>query len=284
MFQEVRKGISMAQTWLPGDTRQRIQDLIRNNDTTQAELAEAAGLSESALSRYLSGQTETLGDVYIIRIARRFNVSTDFLLGETNIPDRKNYEIEELGLSYEAAKLLYTEKIDPGTLNLLLEHPKFPELISLLRRYQDKTMATGIAAFNQTLSGISSLLASHGEQHPEDAVAAAQAANDVRMQRRKIVNYDYYDIQNLFMTIVKDIQKQAPVKNTGEAPAGARFMERLVAEAAKGQEERDLSKLTLEDISAATVGFLKAFTNINEQHLEKLGPVFTDIMESAGET
>ena len=274
----------MAQTWLPGDTRQRIQDLIRNNDTTQAELAEAAGLSDSALSRYLLGQTETLGDIYIIRIARRFNVSTDFLLGETNIPDRKNYEIEELGLSYESAKLLYTEKIDPRTLNLLLEHPKFPELIGLLRRYQDKTMATGIAAFNQTLSGISSLLASHGEQHPEDAVAAEQAANDVRMQRRKIVNYDYYDIQNLFMTIVKDIQKQAPVKNTGEAPAGARFIERLAAETDKGQEGQNLSKLTLEDISAATVGFLKAFTNINEQHLEKLGPVFTDIMESAGET
>ncbi len=61
-------------------------------------------------------------------------------------------------------------------------------------------------------------------------------------------------------------------------------MERLVEEAAKGQEGQNLSKLTLEDISAATVGFLKAFTNINEQHLEKLGPVFTDIMESAGET
>ena len=32
----------------------------------------------------------------------------DFLLGETNIPDRKNYDIAELGLSVEAAKNLYT--------------------------------------------------------------------------------------------------------------------------------------------------------------------------------
>ena len=39
---------------------------------------------------------------------RLFNVSTDFLLGETNIPDRKNYDIAELGLSVEAAKNLYT--------------------------------------------------------------------------------------------------------------------------------------------------------------------------------
>ena len=274
----------MAQTWLPGDTRQRIQDLIRNNDTTQAELAEAAGLSDSALSRYLSGQTETLGDVYIIRIARHFNVSTDFLLGETNIPDRKNYEIEELGLSYEAAKLLYTEKIDPGTLNLLLEHPRFPELIGLLRRYQDNTMATGIAAFNHTLSYVSSLLASHGEQHPEDALAAAQAAGDVRMQRRKTVNYDYYDIQNLFMRIVKDIQKQAPVKDTGKAAAGVRFMERLVAEAAKGQEERDLSKLTPEDLSSAAVRLLEGDGTVPQKYLKMFGALFRNILESVGKT
>ena len=31
-------------------------------------------------------------------------VSTDFLLGETNIPDRKNYDIAELGLSVEAQR------------------------------------------------------------------------------------------------------------------------------------------------------------------------------------
>lgn len=29
----------MAQTWLPGDTRQRIQDLVKSSSITQAELA-----------------------------------------------------------------------------------------------------------------------------------------------------------------------------------------------------------------------------------------------------
>lgn len=77
----------MSQTWLPGDTRQRIQDLIKDSNSTQADLAAVIGLSESALSRYLKGQTEMLGDGYIIRIAKHFNVSTDFLLGETDIPD-----------------------------------------------------------------------------------------------------------------------------------------------------------------------------------------------------
>jgi len=139
----------MAQTWLPGDTRQRIQDLIKDSSITQAELAGIIGLSESALSRYLKGHTEMLGDGYIIKIAKHFNVSTDFLLGETDIPDRKNYDIEELGLSAESAKLLYTGKIDSGILNLLIENPKFAHLIRLLVLYKDETMLDGIRAANQ---------------------------------------------------------------------------------------------------------------------------------------
>ena len=43
----------MPQAYLPGDTRQRIQDLIKNQKITQAELAEKVGLSESTLSRFL---------------------------------------------------------------------------------------------------------------------------------------------------------------------------------------------------------------------------------------
>ena len=136
----------MTRTWLPSDTRQRIQDLIKDSSVTQAELAGIIGLSESALSRYLKGQTEMLGDGYIIKIAKYFNVSTDFILGETNIPDRKNYDIEELGLSAESAKLLYTGKIDARILNLLLENPRFPQLTALLARYQNEVVKSGIAA------------------------------------------------------------------------------------------------------------------------------------------
>ena len=54
------KEISMHGTYLPGDTRQRIQDLIKNRRITQAELAKKVGLSNSALSRYLQEETAKL--------------------------------------------------------------------------------------------------------------------------------------------------------------------------------------------------------------------------------
>ena len=37
----------MSDAYLPGDTRQRIQDLIKGRKITQAELAENVGLSNS---------------------------------------------------------------------------------------------------------------------------------------------------------------------------------------------------------------------------------------------
>ena len=64
----------------PGNSRERIQDLLRENNMSQAELAEKIGLSESALSRYLSGQTDKLSADNIVSIARVFDVTTDFLL------------------------------------------------------------------------------------------------------------------------------------------------------------------------------------------------------------
>ena len=198
----------MSGAYLPGDTRQRIQDLIKDSNITQAELAGIIGLSESALSRYLKGQTEMLGDGYIIKIAKHFNVSTDFLLGETNIPDRKNYDIEELGISAEAAKLLYTGRLDSRVLNLLLENPHFPQLLALLARYQKEIVRSGIAAMNQQLTFINSLLLAQAESVPDSAGAATQLAADLRGVRMPVINADTTAIQNLFMLIVRDIKEQ----------------------------------------------------------------------------
>ena len=59
--------------YLPGKIRDRIQDLMKSRKVTQAELAAKIGCSESALSRFISGKTDKLGDESIIRIARVFN-------------------------------------------------------------------------------------------------------------------------------------------------------------------------------------------------------------------
>ena len=72
----------MEQTYLPSKIRNRIQDLMKSRKVTQAELATRIGVSERSLRRFISDKTEKLGGENIIRIARVFHISADFLLGE----------------------------------------------------------------------------------------------------------------------------------------------------------------------------------------------------------
>ena len=272
----------MPDTYLPGDTRQRIQDLIKNRKITQAELAEKVGLSNSALSRYLQGGTKNLGDGYIIRIAKYFDVSTDFLLGETDIPDRKNYDIEELGLSAETAKLLYTGKVDASVLNQLVEHPRFPQLLLLLARYRDETMIAGINAMNQVMNFSRSFLIGQAKLRPEDAEAAGEAAKTLQLLGTPTVTADTNAIQTLFMQIARDIKKNAESTAEEKQKATAEVLNRLRANLTKDGEAVDLSKLTAEDVTAAVMKTISE-EGIPEEKLSSLGVGFLDLLNALKE-
>ena len=109
----------MKKEYLEANFRQRLQDLMSTMDINQSQLAHKIEMSESAFSRFLKNPDAKLGDEYIIRLARHFNVSTDFMLGLTTMPDRKNYAIDELGLTPQAARNLYTKEVDPTVVSYL---------------------------------------------------------------------------------------------------------------------------------------------------------------------
>lgn len=162
----------MLHKYLPGSIRERIQDLLIEHNMTQAQLAEKIGISESTLNRFLSGQTDKLSGDNIISIAGIFHVSTDFLLGLTDIPYRTNYDLEKLGLSAQAAKNLLTNKVNTNMLSALLEMPTFITLLSQLAQLQNATLSAGIAGMNTLFQSLGNLLIEHTHQHPEDKPAA----------------------------------------------------------------------------------------------------------------
>lgn len=164
--------------WLPSDTRNRLIDLCKSRNISQSQLAGVIGVDRSALSRFLRGKTDSLSHEHVIQIARFFNVSTDFLLGETDDPGRINYDIAELGLTVKAAERLFTRKVDPAVLCRLLEHDRCGELIHEIGLYLDDTMAAGIAAQNQLFNSLSNLLRGHAAEHPEDKPGGRRCGTD----------------------------------------------------------------------------------------------------------
>ena len=61
----------------------RIKDLREDRDLRQSDVAEAVGIDQRSLSNYETGKTKPDSDV-VVRLARFFGVSCDYLLGVTD--------------------------------------------------------------------------------------------------------------------------------------------------------------------------------------------------------
>ena len=65
----------------------RIRDLREDHDYTQAILADYLHITQAAYSNYETGERSVPIEV-LIQLARFYEVSMDYLLGETNNPKR----------------------------------------------------------------------------------------------------------------------------------------------------------------------------------------------------
>jgi transcriptional regulator with XRE-family HTH domain len=66
----------------------RIRDLRTDRDLNQTQVAKLLGMSQTGYSKYETGENDVPTQV-LIRLARFYDTSIDYLLGETN--ERRRY-------------------------------------------------------------------------------------------------------------------------------------------------------------------------------------------------
>ena len=67
----------------------RIRDLREDMSLTQTAIAKHLGMSQTGYSKYETGENDIPTDI-LIKLARFYNTSIDYLLGETNNRQRYN--------------------------------------------------------------------------------------------------------------------------------------------------------------------------------------------------
>lgn len=266
----------MAQEYLPAPSNIRLADLMKERGISQQELATQIGCSKSTLSRFISGSQGTLTHEQVLKIARLFNVSTDFLLGETNIPDRKNYDIAELGLSVEAAKNLYTGKVNTEVVNFLLENARFAELTYRMAQYFDDTFASGIAAQNAMLSTLSNLLRTKVR-----TPAAVKAAKDISLRRKPVYQGDLDDIEMYFMAAVKEIKKGIGSHYAEQEALSKKVAEKMFHELTKGQDVQR-PNITAEQVVDVVLDSVADMKGATPEAMEQLRNGLMGVMQSQG--
>ena len=65
----------------------RIRDLREDADMNQTQIAEMLGMSQTGYSKYETGEND-IPTTVLIKLARFYNTSIDYLLGETDLKER----------------------------------------------------------------------------------------------------------------------------------------------------------------------------------------------------
>ena len=273
----------MDQAYLPGTVRHRIQELIKERKITQAELAAEIGMAESSLSRFLSEKTDKIGDEYIIKIADFLGVSTDFILGQTAFPERRNYDIEELGLSYKSAMALYTREVDTDVVNRILESPQFPEITRMIARYFKDSNAEGPAGLNAMWDTMRQMIGTLDTSHltnPQEGTEAA--AQILGMMKTAPHEKDVEAIQSALMTMLQDIKTGIQTQTPTTELATKQITQSMMQSMVKGENAVPaLQSISLEQLAGASSTLPGATPELGGQFSELIKNFIRDFMDIA---
>lgn len=273
----------MEQTYLPGTVRERIQDQLKERKITQGELAAEIGMAESSLSRFLSAKTDKIGDEYIIKIADFLGVSTDFILGQTDFPERRNYDIGELGLSYKAAMALYTREVDSDVVNRILENPQFPTITRMIARYFKDSNAEGPAGLNAMWDTMQQMIGTLDTSHLTNPQEGTEAVTQIlSMMKTAPHDKDVETIQTALMNMLQEIktgiQTQTPVTELATSQLTQAMMENMV----KGENAVPaVQMISLEQLAGAYSTLPGATPDLGTQFAGLIKNFIRDFMDIA---
>ena len=255
-------------SFLPGTVGERLGDLMNGEGINQIELAEKLGVSGSMISRIVKGQTQTINSDTLVKLAKYFNVSTDFLTGTTDIPDPINYDTMELGLSAVAASNLYRQKANIEVVNLLLESDSFADLTNLIADFIHDKYAAGYAAHNQMLDTVSNILMGVGGELPRLSGPMREAVGEVNKCAIPPYQVERLKIQDSFMRVLDEMKHTGSEDIKASRLTVQNMMRDMVISLTKGQDAL-VPKVTAEQTVDAIMRSM-AITEAAPEALDKL--------------
>ena len=128
--------------------QERLKDLRVERGLTLGQLAEQTGLSKSALGSYETEDFKDISHYALIKLAKFYGVTADYLLGLMETKNHPNADLADLRLSDEMIDLLKGGRIDTVLLCELTEHTDFVKLLADIQIYVEGIAATQIQNLN----------------------------------------------------------------------------------------------------------------------------------------
>ena len=208
----------------------RLEHLRARKGTKETDLAKVFGINRSTIGRILKGETEKVSSQLVIDTAQYFGVSTDFLLGLTDMPDPMNHPMEEFKLTEGAAKAILYEDVHIEMLNRLLENPRFCQLTNTMAYYLEPEQIVGAMSFDNILA--------HGESVFLEVMTPSQKTKREMKKASQeiasnIVNPNTVGNEKMveeFRAIIQQIRKDMKMEKPLSVPVTREFLKEMDAE------------------------------------------------------
>ena len=122
--------------------QERLKDLRVERGLTLEQLAEQTQLSKSALGSYEADEYKDISHYALIKLAKFYGVTADYLLGLTETKNHSHADLADLRLSDDMIDLLKSGRIDTALLCELAAHPDFMKLLADIQIYVEGIAAT----------------------------------------------------------------------------------------------------------------------------------------------
>ena len=221
----------------------RLEHLRARKGVSDAELAKAFGINRSTMGRILKGETEKVSSQMIIDAAQYFGVSTDFLLGLTDMPDPMNHPVESFGLTEGAARAILSEDVNIGILNRLLENLRFCQLTQTMAYALEPDQTAGVMSYANILA--------HGESlFLEYMAPSVKIKRELKKDSQKIasmiVNPNTVGNEKMleeFRAIIQQIRKDMKMEKPLSVPVTRELLKEMDKEilARAGGERKNIN-------------------------------------------
>ena len=122
--------------------QERLKDLRVERGLTLEQLAEQTHLSKSALGSYEAEDFKDISHYALIKLAKFYGVTADYLLGLSETKNHPNADLADLRLSDDMIELLKSGLVNNSLLCELATHPAFPRFMADPVSYTHLTLPT----------------------------------------------------------------------------------------------------------------------------------------------
>ena len=138
--------------------QERLKDLRVERGLTLEQLAEEINLSKSALGSYEGDKLKDISHYAIIKLAKFYGVTADYLLGLSQTRNHPNADLADLRLSDDMIELLKSGRVDNSLLCELAAHPDFPRLMADLEIYVNGIAGKQVQSANAIVDAVSTTI------------------------------------------------------------------------------------------------------------------------------